>query len=405
MIELFRSDNVVVRSVPTANVSRWVVTFDNYGIARGFDRPAFGEGFLQQSGVSAIHVMGRSEDWYQYPEMAEAMAAVRQATTGADRVMTYGSSMGGYAAIRFADAAGADAALAISPQYSINPDRAPFERRWMQESHRIRWLPEIDGPIQSGCTPIIVFDPTGDDRRHVDLIAAETAITTIDLRHSGHPAATYLSEVGLLGPLVLQALSGALDPAAFRREARRRRAECAPYLSRLAELQPEHRAPLAISLARRANALAPAAPLAMVALASLLTRSGDHEEALALHEAASKVTDRAGNYLVLHAEALVAAGRPLQALVLAREVVEENPQAAYLWAWLGHLEWKWGASDAALAALERAVFLHPEKAEYRMALEHYQASLSGSKSEVVPKGRLVRLLRILKRRLWAGAGP
>src|SRR5690606_30202022 len=135
---------------------------DNYGIGHGFDRPGFGEEFLRNAGISAIHVMGVREDWYQYPEMPAAMQAVRQATAGAERVMTYGSSMGGYAALRFADAAGANAVLAISPQYSIDPKKMPFETRWHQESQRIQWRPEIDGRIVCDSYPVIVFDPIED---------------------------------------------------------------------------------------------------------------------------------------------------------------------------------------------------------------------------------------------------
>lgn len=374
MIDLFRSDNVVVRCVPAEDVSRWVVTFDNYGIGPGFDRLAFGETFLRSAGVSAVHVMGAREDWYQYPEMAEVMAVVRRATSGAARVMTYGSSMGGYAALRFADAAGANAVLAISPQYSVDPVKVPFETRWLQDGHRIQWLPEIDGPIRCACTPVIVFDPSGNDKRHVDRIAAETAIQRIDLRHSGHPAATYLAELELLGPLALQTLSGDLDAAAFRAEARRQRRQCPAYLSRLAELQPKARIDLALNLARMANVIAPANPIALMTLASLLSRNGDHEQAIAIYETLSTVTERAPNYLVPHAQALVDAGKLDEARALAQEVVAASPETANLWAWSGHIEWQCGETDLAISSIERAVELHPAQADYRSLLACYRAS-------------------------------
>lgn len=411
MIDLFRSDNVVVRCVPAEDLSRWVVTFDNYGIGHGFDRAGFGEDFLRNSGVSAIHVLGRGDDWYQYPEMAEVMAAVRAATVGADRVMTYGSSMGGYAAIRFADAAGAHAVLAISPQYSIDPYKVPFETRWLQEACRIAWLPEIDGPIRCACTPVVVFDPTGEDRRHVEMIAAETAVEPLDLLHSGHPSATYLSELGLLGPLVLKMLSGTLDLADFRAEARSRRRQCPAYLSRLAALQPARRAGLALALAQGAKDLAPDNPSALAAVASLLGKSGDHEQALAYLDVLSRVTGRAPNYLVLQAQALVDAGRLDEARVLAREVVGPECDAANLWAWLGHIEWQCGATGAAIAAVERAVDLFPSYPAYQLQLDHYRACLPAEK-EALPKRRLARVFRAAKRRLGltaaddhADAGP
>lgn len=394
MIELFRSENVLVRSVPAEDVSRWVVTFDNYGIGRGFDRLAFGEAFFCKSAVSAIHVMGAREDWYQYPEMAQVMAVVRRATAGAARVMTYGSSMGGYAALRFADAAGANAVLAISPQYSLDPAKAPFETRWRQEASRIQWLPDIDGPLACSCTPVIVFDPASDDNRHVNMIATETAIERIALRHSGHPSATYLAELELLGPLALQTLSGELDVEAFRSDARRQRRQCPAYLSRLADLQPASRVGLALTLARMANAVAPANPIALLALASILSRTGDHEQAIALHEEISRVTGRAPNYLVPHAQALVDAGRLGEARILSQEVVGANPGAANLWAWLGYIEWQCGAIQPAIAAVERAIDLHPEHAEYRMLMDRVSSSAD---HQTAIKGRRPRALRIAKR--------
>lgn len=398
MIDLFRSDDVLVRSVPSEDVSRWIVTFDNYGIGQGFDRQGFGETFLRHSAVSAIHVMGRGEDWYQYPEMSEAMATVRGVTAGAGRVMTYGSSMGGYAAIRFANAVGADAVLAISPQYSLDPLKVPFEARWRQEAERIDWRPEIDGAINCSCVPIVVFDPLGADGRHVDMIAAETAIQRFPLRYSGHPSATYLSELDLLGPLALQALSGDLDVAAFRAEALRRKAQCPAYLSRLAEVQPPRRAGLALNLAKRACELAPANPIALSTLAALLSQAGDQKQALACYRILSDITDRAPNYLVLHAQALADAGRLEDARVLAREVVDAQPDAANLWAWLAHIEWRLGAHDVAMSAIDRAIQLFPTQADYQTQREQYLICRAADR-EAPPKRGLARVLRAAKRRL------
>lgn len=375
MIDLFRSDNVVVRSVPAEDVSRWVVTFDNYGIGHGFDRPGFGEEFLRQSGVSAIHVLGRREDWYQYPEMAEAMAAVRQATAGADRVMTYGSSMGGYAAIRFADAAGANAVLAISPQYSINPEKVPFEKRWLQDSRRIRWLPEIDGRIVCAAQPIVVFDSVGEDGRQTALIQAEVDISPIRLPHVSHPATTYLGEVGLLKDLVLETLSGELEVEVFARKARAVRRTSGVYVSNLALGQPEHRSQLALDLARRSVEVSPHNPLAGTALAKLLSKQGQHDEAIKQLENILVFTQRDVNYLVPYVDTLVAAGRYGEAKAYARETVEAFPQHAHLHAWEGAILWGAGQYAEAVTAVERSVALDPQAGRYRTLLKFYRQEI------------------------------
>ena len=394
MIDLFRSDNVVVRSVPADDVSCWVVTFDHYGLGPGFDRPGFGEEFFRQSGVSAIHVMGRREDWYQYPEMAAAMAAVRQATAGADRVMTYGTSMGGYAALRFADAAGANAVLAISPQYSIDPRKAPFEKRWLQDGRRIQWLPEIDGRLVCGCRPVIVFDPAGEDGPHIRRIEAEIDIVSADLRYSKHPSTTFLVETGLLKPLVFDVLSGTFDADAFKREAGQRRRRSATYLSRLAELQPPRRQRTGMALAQRACEIAPNDPISLGVLGGYCGAVGDHDQAVALHERATDVSQRASNCLVSYGNALLAAGRVEEALPLALEVIGQLPEQAHLRAWHSLMLWRLGAVEEAIAAIEQAIVLDPHQASYRRTLERYREGVESS-----AEGALSQLLRLVRRRV------
>lgn len=372
MSDLFFSENVVVRSIPASDTSRWVVTFDNYGIGHGFDRPGFGQEFLADAGISALHVMGAREDWYQYPEMGEAMKAVRQATSGAERVMTYGSSMGGYAALRFSDAAGANAVLALSPQYSIDPKKVPFEKRWIQDSRRIHWLSEIDGRLTSAARPVVVFDPSAEDGQHIALIQSDIEITAISLPHVSHPATTYLGEVGLLKPLVFQTLSGELDGPSFNRQARLARRTSSLYVSNLAQAQPGYRLALALSLARLAVERAPGNPLVGTTLARILSRAGEHDEAVAEMERVTALTNGDPNYLVHYVNALMAANRPVEALGTAREVVSTWPHMAHLHAWESAVLWGAGQHDAAIEATTRAMTLDPQDKKYPRLLKSYR---------------------------------
>ncbi|SPU44098.1 alpha/beta hydrolase [Brevundimonas diminuta] len=397
MLDLFRSDNVVVRSVPASDIRRWVVTFDNYGIGHGFDRPAFGEEFFRKAGVSAVHVMGVREDWYQYPEMGEAMLAVREATAGAQRVMTYGSSMGGYAALRFAEAAGANAVLALSPQYSIDPEKAPFEVRWLQDSQRIRWLPEVDGTLSVTAKPVVIFDPSGDDLLHVKLIEEAIAIERIMLPHCGHPSTTFLGEIGLLGNLVLQVLDGTLDADEMRREARRRRRTSSIHHMLLANLQPQRRIEWGLKLARKSLELAPHNPGAMTALATRLGQMRRHEEALVLYEAATVRSNRDPTYLVAYADGLVASGRAPEAIPIADEAVRKLPASAHLWYWLSVIQWAADDRKGAIGAIEEAIRLHPECSIYKLTLDNYRAKMAPpSRPPLDTAGRTKQLIGRLR---------
>lgn len=396
MSELFRSDNVVVRRAPSADTRRWVVTFDNYGLGPGFDRPGFGEAYLRDAGVSAIHVLGRGDDWYQYPEMGEAMAAVRSAVARADRVLTYGSSMGGYAALRFADAVGAHAVLALSPQYSIDPAKVPFEKRWLADSHRLVFRPEIEGRMSCACRPVVVFDATGADRRHVARIAAEIEIEAIGLPHVQHPATTFLAEMGLLGPLVLALLAADVDTADLRRRARSLRRNSITYLTGLAAAQPGHRRRTARRLAERAMEAAPENAMAQSCLAIQLSRAGEHEAAIALHERATEGGQRFNHYLSWHAKILVAAGRTDEGLALIEEAISAVSAPAHLHFWRGTVLWRADRPDEAIRAVEQSLVLDPRNRVYRRTLSQYRLERLGPLGGAAFQG-----LRLFRWRPWA----
>ncbi len=408
MIELFRTDHVLVRSIPSQDTSRWVVTFDNFGIGPGFDRPGFGQGFLKASGISAIHVMGVGDDWYQYPEMVEAMAAVRAAVQGAERVMTYGSSMGGYAALRFAESAGAKAVLALSPQYSINPALAPFEHRWSQASGQIQWLAQFESPLKTRAVPVVVHDSCIEDRLHVEMIRKDIAIQSIRLPYAGHPVTTSLSEIGQLKPLVFQTLSGELDPVAFQRQARSLRRRSPSYLGNLAMAQPPHRSGLALSLAQQAFAVAPHSDLARACLARMLSRQGRHEEAIATMETLAG-PDADDSYRIQFAEVLAEAGDLERAIRLAEEIVALAPDRAHLLAWKGHLHWRNYEPDTAMDHVRRAQAIDVLNPHFAVTIEAYEAAIRAEEAEAQDQARslrprpLGRLLRDLGRKLSGNA--
>lgn len=369
---LYQSDDVQVRCVAAPDRSRWVVTFDNHSIGAGFDRPGFGEAYLQSVGISALHVLGRGNDWYQYPDMALAADAVRAATGDAAAVVTYGSSMGGYAALRFAPLMGATAALAMSPQYSIDPARVPWERRWAQDSGRIAWRAELAGPLGDGFTAILIYDPVGDDLRHAALIEAEIATVSVRLPHAGHPVTTFLGEVGLLHPIVLAALDGSFDARALFGEARRRRRESSVFLGTLAEQQPAWRQRTAIALGRKAVAAQPQALLGRLSLGRVLSAAGQHDEAVAVLRDLVAVSGRIDAYLVPYANALLAAGDAEAATEIAREVAAAQPDTGHLRHWHAWLLWQSGRYHEAIEEQHAAIACEPGNTLYRKTLNAYR---------------------------------
>lgn len=376
ILDLYRSDRLVVRRVATSDRDRWVVTFDNYGIGHGFDRPGFGQAWLQAQNISAIHVMGRAEDWYQYEDMEDALAAVRTAVAGASRVITYGSSMGGYAAIRFADAAGAHAALALSPQYTLDPAVASHDWRWSQDVSRIPWIKAWNGPLKKGPQVVAVYDPCGMDGWHGRRIAEDVDAVLIGLPHTAHPVATFLSEIGLLTDLVMRVLNGDLDAAAFRREARSRRRLSGVYLGELAQQQPLWRPKLAIALARRAVLANPISPHAGLSLSRLLSREGLHDEALATLDPIVRAHDREIGYLIEQGQALAMAGRAPEARALIDEVLQKCGDAAHFYGWAAGVSWIIHDVEDARRLIASAIRLDPDNQNYRLTADLYYRKTS-----------------------------
>ncbi len=280
---VYRSTHLLVKAAHRGG-GCCVVTFDSYTDTADMERAAFGESFFAEHGISAIHVVNGRNRWYHEPDWRQAIEAARAAAAHYQRIVTYGSSMGAYAALRFAKHLGAAGALALSPQYSRDPRKVPFEQRW-PEHRRGPWLPELSGPLPADVPAIIAYDPAmGTERLHLDRIAREMDVETLSLPHAGHTAAAFLSECGLLTGLVLSVVRGTADPGSIRRLARARRKQTLHYVMMLSHAALESgRQGVAFDLARKATRMAPQTELAWHYLGYLLMRLGRYDEAVAAH--------------------------------------------------------------------------------------------------------------------------
>gem|GEM_PF-4415465 len=318
VMEIYRSNDIKVVASLGFNKNVVVVTFDSYTNVRHLDRTGFAQEFLHKRGIDALHFISRDNDWYQLADFMEAVEAARRLTTGYKKVIAYGQSMGGYAAIRFGRLVGAEQALALSPQYSIDPKTVPFEDRWRVEAKRIRKFPlERHPPAGFTKTTWICFDPYERDKVHADLYEAHTELRRILTPNSGHPCTGFLSEIGLLSSLVLRMIEGNLNAKEFQAEIRRHRKnspqlystlslsvnnlelrrhfakkamelrpDVAEYISRYADvLAKQHRFEEAEAFHMKALALEPKSPVVLFRLGETYERSRRYEKAVGVMEA------------------------------------------------------------------------------------------------------------------------
>ncbi len=256
-------------SSPTLQVTRradhgspvMVITFQSFIDAHEPRSRGFGEDFLATAGFDAIHVSSRSNAWYQYADMPAALAAIDAAAGGAMRV-TYGLSMGAYAAIRFAQALRAERVVAISPQFSIDRRLAPFETRWAEFSDSIAFVCDWPAPNAAdtqatGIEVAAIYDPHNLDRRHVALIERRLPVRHVLVPYGGHPVTALLQEAGMLSGLVLDLLHNRFDSAAFAAALAGHAPRSAVYHVNLANSLPRYKQARRIALHQRAAELAP----------------------------------------------------------------------------------------------------------------------------------------------------
>jgi len=352
-----------------------VITFDNHSIGDGFDREGFGQTFLVQQNISAVHVLGRGDHWYQYEDIFVAAEIVRGALAGAERRLAYGSSMGGYAALRLATVIGANAVLALSPQWAVDPRLAPWETRWGQDARHIQWRKEFRGPLRCDCRPVLAFDPRlSSDLRHISLIARDTPSILVPVPYGGHPVSTFLAEVGLLGTILKDVLNGSFSENSAAIEIRRKKSTSFVYLGTMAERQPAWRPRTAVNLARLAATASPNISLGTLSLARVLTTAREYEQALALHHDIIAAMGRLPLYLVPFAETLLLSGRHAEAVAVADEVVVALPNVAHLRSWCANILWVTGARGQAIAEQKIAISLDPGDFDYRRKLFKYRMS-------------------------------
>ncbi len=326
-IELYRSADLLVRARIGFDSPYCLVTFGSYTDNRTLDRDGFGEAFFVSRSVNAIHVLSLDNDWYLLPDVERALDAASSAAKSFDRVSTYGSSMGAYAAIRLGRLAGATTAIALSPQFSLDSRVVPFENRWPPEARRLDY--EIERRLaKRGFVPAayVFYDPFDRDARHVDLFRPWLEVRDVRLPDCGHPVTGFLAEVGLLDRAALEPAEGAFDRVAFERDALAKRESAPQYYLTLASrpITPEKK----LELVRRAYELFCSDVGYIARYGEALWMAGRHDVAVAMFDQAMRTEPDHDFVLRYVCEFLDASRRRETARAVADWLTRLHPGAA-----------------------------------------------------------------------------
>jgi tetratricopeptide (TPR) repeat protein len=204
---IFSNDLYKVGFFPAETPSQTLFfTFTERGF-RKLDGPGFGTLFLTKLGYDVISVKSLFDHWYQDLPL-ELIACVCRFFSRRRNIYTkkisYGSSMGAYAAIFFSEVLRVDAVIAISPQFDITSE---WDKRWHREAIAIKssFLVPDASRVYDRCSYTIVYDPADSDRLHFERYAGiipPGLLNPIRTYYGGHPAGYLLNKTEALRELI-----------------------------------------------------------------------------------------------------------------------------------------------------------------------------------------------------------
>lgn len=204
-INITKSDNIVIDYFFNSAPSKVLIISFTERTNRDLDGYGFGGNFLSNRGIDFISIKSSTDSWYSNltsEVLSTVCAFVIRIKSSYERVITYGSSMGGYAAMKYAKALQANRVIAISPIYSILFD---WEDRWNDDIERFNINEmSLKEDFSSQIEYVTLFDSFDKDSNHALLFKENIRenCKLIKYPFSGHPCSYFLAEVGLLKTLV-----------------------------------------------------------------------------------------------------------------------------------------------------------------------------------------------------------
>lgn len=236
---LYESSNLKVftSSTQPTRSNVLVVCFQYKLLDQHLNAPGFGEEFFLKHKIDAVYVNCATNEWWQYPDLPEALSKLRDLSARWNRTVTYGSSMGGYAALRFSAAIGAERSIAVGPQYSPRSSVVPGENRFDSFVSRTKFLHEDACSISETVRNYVIYDPLYKmDRQHIVRYEAEASLVHIKVWCGGHTPAIMLVQCGLLTDLILELIYGEFCESRLRNSVRRTRKQSSQYWIELTNL-------------------------------------------------------------------------------------------------------------------------------------------------------------------------
>ena len=190
----------------------------------------------RREGWSHLCLMADGDTWYRDPAVFGYFDRLVDDAffEDFDRVVFYGSGMGGYGATAFSVCAPGATVVAVQPFATLDPliagwDDRHFRKRRLDFSTRYGFAPEM---TEGAGEVFVIYDPRVTlDAMHSALFT-KSFVTKLRCRNLGETLEATLMHLGVLPGVLKAACDGQLTPAAFWRLYRARR-DYGPYLRTL----------------------------------------------------------------------------------------------------------------------------------------------------------------------------
>jgi hypothetical protein len=242
---LWQSDTLRLEYSGPANPTNVVVAFAP--IDHPFDaKGGWGAKSFAKRNMAHICVFHARPTWHQEDDFFEAMQACRAYVGEACQVVSYGFSMGGYAALLGAQSLRATRAVAISPQVSIDPKTVRFERRYLDEWAEMGpWLHHLRDHMDGKREYIVVYDPLHRlDSKHENRLPRRRGYRRVLMHGVGHSGIQACGQMGIHETL-FGVLRGEIGASEMRRAFRARRPQGFRYVRKMGTLLHKRNHPLA----------------------------------------------------------------------------------------------------------------------------------------------------------------
>lgn len=217
-----------------ASPDQVIVVFPPFDFPFVDNGQGWGGASFAKRNLAYVCVYSAKPDWYQNAEFFDAMQACRREIDGNSQISAYGFSMGGYGALLAGRTLDAKRIVAGSPQVSIDPKIATFERRYDKEwSNMDGWHHNLAREMDHHRDYFVIFDPLHRmDKMHEDLLPKPAGYRRCMMHGVGHGILKACVEMGLQDEL-FELIHGKIEANQFRTAFRGKRPSGFRYLRKV----------------------------------------------------------------------------------------------------------------------------------------------------------------------------